>query len=681
MTESPTRKLAAIMFTDMVGYTALMQKDESKARELIQRHRDLMKPHIDKHNGDVLQYVGDATFCVFNSAIEAVNAAVEIQKVLELEDDINLRIGIHIGDVVAEGDEVYGDGVNVASRLEPLANPGGICVSHQVYENIKNQSDLKLESIGEQTLKNVDEPIEVFVVTKEAPAVEQPLSPKEKSSRKTMYSAMAVIIIIVGFLAYLNFNGESGSTSNFSARAVSKASIAVLPFRNMSSDPENEYFSDGMTEEIINALTTIKGLRVAARTSSFMFKGDKIDIREVGEKLNVKTVLEGSVRKSGAKLRITAQLINIEDGYHIWSEVFEREMADIFAIQDEIARSIANRLKIEFSGSDEILVTERHTENIEAYNLYLKGRFHCLKNTKNDVNRGIEYLNFALNIDPDYAVAYAEMANCYSTIGYFHGDMLAIRDAYLKATDAAESALKIDNDLAEAHASLAYIKRTYHWDWKGAEIEFKRAIELNPNLLDARWLYALHLTAVGRLDEAVREAKIALELDPISHSANLTLARIFYYGRRYDEAITQSNILLEMDPNFSGGHSVIANVYEQLGRYDEAIDRYVLSGSLTGSNVEFFWDAHQTFEITGWKDYWQKVLEWVDSNPEAKYIPSITKAVLYTRLGQNDKALDQLEASYEKREGELVYINVNPRFDSLRSDPRFTEILKKMGLE
>ncbi len=682
MTESPQRKLAAIMFTDMVGYTALMQKDEIKARELIQRHRDLMKPHINKHNGEVIQYVGDGTFCRFDSAIEAVNAAVEIQKVLELEDEVNLRIGIHIGDVVVEGDEVYGDGVNVASRLEPLADPGGICVSHQVYENIKNQSDLKLESLGEQNLKNVDEPMEVFTVTKEeAPEQIQPLSTTEKSSRKTMYGAIAAIILFVGVLAYLNFNGDRGSGSKISKADVSKASIAVLPFENMSSDPENEYFSDGITEEIINALTKIKGLRVAARTSSFRFKGEKIDIREVGEKLNVKTVLEGSVRKSGSKLRITAQLINIEDGYHIWSETFEREMSDVFAIQDEISLSIMNRLKIEFSGSDEISVTERHSENIEAYNLYLKGRFQCLKNTKSGVTRGIEYLGNALDIDPDYALAYAEIANCYSTIGYFHSDMMPIKDAYLKASEAAESALKIDDDLAEAHASLAYIKRTYDWDWEGAGIEYNRAMELNANKIDTRWLYALYLAAVGRFDEAVKEAKTALEHDPISHNANVALARIFYYNRQYDKAIAQSNILLEMNPNSTAGHSIIANVYEQEGRYDEAIERYVLSGSLTGSNVEAYWESHQTFEITGWEEYWQEVLEWVESYPEPERISSIIRAVLYTRLGQKDKALDQLELALEKREGELVYINVNPRFDNLRSDPRFTAILKKMGLE
>jgi len=667
------------MFTDMVGYTALMQKDEAKARELIQRHRDLMKPHIDKHSGEVLQYVGDGTFCVFNSAIEAVNAALEIQTVLELENDINLRIGIHIGDVVVDGEEVYGDGVNVASRLEPMAKPGGICVSHQVYGNIKNQSELHLESLGEQTLKNVSEPIEVFLVTKVAPAVEHPLSPKEKSSRKTMYSAMAVIIAIVGVLAYMNFNGERGSKIQFSKTDISKASIAVLPFENMSSDPENEYFSDGITEEIINALTKIKGLRVAARTSSFRFKGEKIDIREVGEMLNVKTVLEGSVRKSGSKLRITAQLINIEDGYHIWSETFEREMSDVFKIQDEISRSIVNRLKIEFE--EESSVAERPTENLEAYNLYLKGRYYSNKLTKEGLKKGIHYLNLALEKDSLYALVFSELSLSYGIIGYFNHDLYPRKEAFSRATIAAKKALEIDDNLAEAHTSLAYVKRTYDWDWKGAEVEFKRAIELNTNSPTAHELYALYLTAVGRHDEAVAEAKIALELDPVSININHTVARLFYYSRRYDEAVVQAKIMLEMEPNFRGGHSVLANVYEQLGRYDEAIERYVLSGSLTGSNVETFWESHQTFATTSWTNYWQDVLEWVENFPDPDYFSSMSRAVLYTRLGQKDKALDQLEAAYEKREGELVYLNVNPRFDSLRSDPRFTDILKKMGLE
>ena len=682
MPSEPKRKLAAIMFTDMVGYTALMQKDESKARILIERHRALMKPFVEKHGGEIIQFVGDGTFCRYDSAIEAVNAALEIQKVLELEPEINLRLGIHVGDVVVEGEEVYGDGVNVASRIEPLAEPGGICVSSRVRDDVKNQPGLNLNSLGKKKLKNVDEPMEVFAVSEIGDDVPVNIPRYGGVLRKRLaFTVLAVIIIFSGFFVYKTVSDKSATREGISIEQKSMASIAVLPFENMSSDPENEYLSDGMTEEIINALTKIKGLRVAARTSSFRFKGEKIDIREVGEILNVKTVLEGSVRMSGSKLRITAQLINIEDGYHIWSEIFEREISDVFAIQDEISRSIVNRLKIEFSGSDEISVAGRHTENIEAYNLYLKGRFHCLKHTKSDVTRGIEYLKLALKKDSSYAAAHAELSNCYSTIGYFHYDMLAIRDAYLKATEAAESALKIDEDLAEAHSALAYIKRTYHWDWEGAEKEFKRAIELNANYIDARWMYALHLSAVGRLDEAVKEAEFALELDPVSQSTNLTLARIFYYSRQYDKAVAQSKILLEMDPNFAGGHSVIANVYEQEGRYDEAIENYVLSGSLTGSNVEAFLESAQTFEITGWTEYWQDVLKRVESHPEPERIPSIVKAAIYTRLGQNDKALDQLELALEKREGALVYLKVNPKFDNLRSDPRFADILKEMGLE
>jgi len=678
----PKRKLAAIMFTDMVGYTALMQKDEDEARKLIERHRAHMKPFVEKHGGEIIQYVGDGTFCRFDSAIEAVNSALEIQKVLELEPEINLRIGIHVGDVVVKGDEVYGDGVNVASRIEPLAEPGGICVSSRVRDDVKNQPGLNVNSLGKKKLKNVDEPMEVFAVSEIGDDIPVNIPRHEGVLRKRLsFTVLAVIILFSGFYVYKTVSDKSATGEGVSSERDSMASIAVLPFENMSSDPENEYFSDGMTEEIINALTKVSGLRVASRTSSFRFKGEKIDIREVGEKLNVKTILEGSVRKSGSKLRITAQLINIEDGYHIWSEIFEREMSDVFAIQDEISQSIADRLKIEFIGKDEPSITKRHTGNLAAYNLYLKGRFYSNKTTKEGLKKGIEYLNLAVEKDPRYALAYSELSRSYAAVGYFHQDLLPRKEAFSRATVAAKRALEINDNLAEAHTALAYVKRTYDWDWKGAEVEFKRAIELNTNDSHAHDFYALYLAVVGRLDEAVREAKIALELDPVSLGVNHTAARIFYYSRRFDEAVDQANILLEMNPNFTGGHAVLANVYEQEGRYDEAINRYVLSGSLTGSNVEAFWESQQTFAVSSWTEYWQDVLEWVDSYPDPNRISSIIRAVLYTRLGQNDKAFEQLELAYEKREGELVYIKVDPKFDTLRSDPRFSELLKKMGLE
>ncbi|MCH8289182.1 MAG: tetratricopeptide repeat protein, partial [Candidatus Marinimicrobia bacterium] len=558
----------------------------------------------------------------------------------------------------------------------------GISVSSRVRDDVKNQPGLNLNSLGKQNLKNVDEPMEVFAISEigDDPPVNIPRY--EGIFRKRLaFAVLAVIIIFSGFYVYKTVSDKSATLEGISSERDSMASIAVLPFENMSSDPENEYFSDGMTEEIINALTKINGLRVASRTSSFRFKGEKIDIREVGEKLNVKTILEGSVRKSGSKLRITAQLINIEDGYHIWSEIFEREMSDVFAIQDEISQSIANRLKIEFVGKDEFSVAERHTENLAAYNLYLKGRFYSNKATKEGLKKGIEYLNLALDKDPLYALAYSELSKSYAAVGYFNHDLLPRREAFLKATVAAKKALEIDDNLAEAHTALAYVKRTHDWDWKGAEQEFKRAIELDANDSNAHEFYALYLAAVGRLDEAIKEAKIALELDPVSLNVNQTAARIFYYSRRYDRAVDQANILLDMDPNFTSAYAVLANVYEQKGKYEQAIDHYVLSGSLAGSNVEAFWESHQTFAVSSWTDYWQDVLEWVDSYPDPDRISSIIRAVLYTRLGQKDKAFEQLELAYEKREGKLVYIKVDPKFDSLRSDPRFSELLKKMGLE
>ncbi|MEE9238152.1 MAG: adenylate/guanylate cyclase domain-containing protein, partial [Thermodesulfobacteriota bacterium] len=308
MPSEPKRKLAAIMFTDMVGYTALMQEDEGKARRLIQRHRDLVKPNIDRHDGEIIQYVGDGTFCRFDSAIEAVNAALEIQLVFKLEDEISLRIGIHVGDIMVEGDEVYGDGVNVASRIERLAEPGGVCISERVYDDIRNQSKLEAHLLGERVLKNVERPINIYSLI-----LEDKKMPQSKSQNVVLREK----------------GNDTGGNS-----------IAVLPFVNMSSDPENEYFGDGLAEEIINALTKIQDLRVASRTSSFAFKERSDDIREMGEKLNVNKILEGSVQKQGKKLRITAQLINVEDGYHLWSERYDKVLEEVFDIQDEITENI-----------------------------------------------------------------------------------------------------------------------------------------------------------------------------------------------------------------------------------------------------------------------------------------------------------------------------------------------------
>jgi len=348
------RQLAAVMFTDMVGYTALMQEDENKAKKNRDRHRAVLEQLIQDHHGLILQYYGDGTLSIFGSAIEAIESAVEIQQELQKDPKIPLRIGMHVGDIVYSDDGVYGDAVNIASRIENLSVPGGVLISDKVYDEIKNHHEFSTTTLGEFELKNVKRPVELFAITNDGLQI---------PTKKTLKS---------------------------SAKTTSKT-IAVLPFVNISADPDNEYFSEGITEEIINALTKIEGLNVTARTSSFALKGKDIDIREVGTMLGVSSVLEGSVRKAGNKVRITAQLINTNDGFHIFSEVYDRELKDIFAVQDEISLMIANKFRENLEGPPKKELTEKPpTENLEAYDLYLKGRYYLyegsmegVKNRKN----------------------------------------------------------------------------------------------------------------------------------------------------------------------------------------------------------------------------------------------------------------------------------------------------------
>jgi len=422
VTESATRKLAAIMFTDMVGYTALMQKEESKARELIERHRALLKPFVKKHGGEIIQFVGDGTFCRFDSAIEAVNAAVEIQKVLELEPEINLRIGIHVGDVVVKGDEVYGDGVNIAARIEPLAIAGGICVSARVRDDIKNQSGLNLTSLGKKDLKNVDEEIEVYSVSRETenapdtPALQKPTPTANIFSIKWLgIAAVVILLVIVGLKV------DFGTMVAESNEEVNRLSIAVLPFTNMSADPENEFFSDGITEDILTQLSKIHSLEVISRTSIMQYKNTTKSLREIGKELGVATILEGSVRRGGNRVRITAQLIDTETDKNLWADTYDRDLDDIFAIQSDVAKKIAAALKTSLTPEEEDRLNQKPTDNIEAYDYYLRGNDYAYgSNERNDFEIGIELYQKAIELDPNFSNAYSNLSRGHSDMYWFY---------------------------------------------------------------------------------------------------------------------------------------------------------------------------------------------------------------------------------------------------------------------
>lgn len=434
-----------------------------------------------------------------------------------------------------------------------------------------------------------------------------------------------------------------------------------------------------MAETLISLLTKIKDLRVVARTSAFSFKGKEFDVREIGRKLNVQTVLEGSVQKAGNKLRITAQLVNIADGYHLWSERFDREMDDIFAIQDEISQAIVNELRIKLTDEDRTLLTKRYTDNLEAYNLYLKARYYWNIRTLDGMLKAIDYFQQAIEKDSTYALAYAGIAECYIPMGVYY---LSPNEAFPKAKAAAEKALQIDDTLAEAHNSMAGIMMSYDWDWFTAEKECKRAFELNPSYATAHHWYSLYLAGLGRYEESIAEAKRAQELDPLSLIISADLGLNLYHARQYDKAIEQLQSTLKMDPNFIIAHYYLSLVYVQKRMHKEAIKEVLKAIDLSGGESTLFLGRlGYIYSMSGNKDKALKVLDELNKLSKQRYVSPFQIALIYAGLGQNDQAFELLEKAYGERDPWLVYLKVEPSFDSLHSDQRFKALLKKMNLE
>jgi TolB-like protein len=454
-----------------VGYTALMGEDERKAFELLKKNRQLQKTLIEQNNGRWIKELGDGVLASFNTVSDAVNTAIKIQEACNVSKEFLLRIGIHHGEVVFEDDDIFGDAVNIASRLQALAPVGAIWISESVNNNVSNKKEIKTKFVRTETLKNVKEPVRIYEV-----------------------------------ITNNNETDESNLISQKSIKPFLEKSIAVLPFVNMSNDPEQEYFSDGMAEEIINSLVHIQDLKVAGRMSSFQFKGSKKDLREVGEKLGVGNVLEGSVRKQGNRLRITAQLINVEDGFHLWSEKYDRNMDDIFAIQDEIALAITEQLKVTLLEKDRELITKSSTNNAEAYELYLKGRFH-INRRGSSIRTGLQFFKQAIAIDPQYALAYTGYADaCQFSAVY---SFLAGKEVKQEVKQGAETAIKLDDSLGEAYGTLASYYTLFERNWVEANKNFCKAIELKPQYAQAHSFYGM--LYLGWVEGSLMKQKIRVE--------------------------------------------------------------------------------------------------------------------------------------------------------------------------
>jgi TolB-like protein/Tfp pilus assembly protein PilF len=548
---------------------------------------------------------------------------------------------LHTGDIVYDDEGIYGDGVNIASRIEGLAISGSVLISAKVFDEVKNHQAFKTVSLGAFDLKNVKKPVEVYAISNEGLVIPSAKEIQSKTEDKAK-------------------------------------SLAVLPFVNMSSDPENEYFSDGITEEIINALTHIGSLKVIARTSAFAFKGKYEDVREIGRKLNVETILEGSVRKAGDRLRITAQLISISDGSHLWSEKYDRDMKNVFDIQDEISLAIVDKLKVKFFGEEKAAILKRHTEDLEAYNLYLKGRYFLDSRHEDALQKAMGCFTKAFEKDPAYTLAYIGLADCYNILG-FH-TFIKPKRALTEARSLAQKALKIDDTIGEAHATYGFLKWAYEWDWVGAEKELKRAIELNPMYPNVHYWYSLYLVSRGRLKESIKEIKLVQQLQPLSVYLRSGMGAILFWARQYDGALEKTLEALEMNPDFGTVHFVLGWIYEQKKMYNEAISEFKKAINILGYPYMGPLLGH-TYAISGNKMETEKIIAELNELSKQQYVSSYHRSAIYIALKDKDQAFELLEKAFENRDNWLVTIKIDPRFDSMRSDSRYIQLLKKLELD
>jgi len=455
-------------------------------------------------------------------------------------------------------------------------------------------------------------------------------------------------------------------------------SLVVLPFANLSADSENEYFSDGLTEQIIHELTKLDGLRVVAWQSAFQLKGKPCDLRTIGEQLHVGAVLGGSVRRSGNRVRIAAQLVLIEDGRYLWSETYERQMRDVLGIQDEISRAIAGTLRLKLVGEAAVTQARRRDHNPVAYQLYLRGRFHWNKRSPEELRKSIQHYERAIAVDPEFPLGYAGLADAYSLLGDY--GLTAPVDIMPKAKEAAEKALSLDPTLAEAHTSLAFIKSLFEWRWEEAEEHYRKSIALNPGYVTAHHWYGLDFLALhGRLEDAEAEVRIAAQLDPLSPIINEGVSYMLLLSRRYEEAIEQSRRVLELDPQFYKAFTGMGRAYSLMGRYSEAIGLLEKGRLLAGDMPSILGALGQTYALAGREQGARRLLAQLQALSERRFIPSTCFAIVHLGLGEKSRALDWLELGCERHELTVTSINSHPLYDSLRNEPRFSALLQRIG--
>jgi len=631
------------MFTDMVGFTTSTQTNEADTLELLREQEELVRPLFNVHQGREIKSTGDGFLVEFDSALRAVQCAIDIQQHLHERNSqpgvtpIKLRIGIHLGDVEERGSDIFGDAVNIASRIEPLAVPGGLCISGQVFDQVRNKIPNRLERLEPKVLKNVRFPMDVY----------------------------RVVLPWAG--------GEAEAMGPVPPR------LAVLPLVNISPDPKDEYFADGLTEELISVLSAIRGLRVIARTSVSQYKGSGKPIAQIGSELGVSSVLEGSVRKADHQLRISLQLIDVRTQEHRWAMTYDRKLENVFAIQADVAERTAGALKIELLKSEREAIQERPTSSLEAYESYLRGIRAFQQSTGSGSEefdtQAVRYFEEAIQKDPQFSGAYSYLAN--HLIGVM-GTTRPGKDVFPRARELVVKALELNPNSSDAHTAQGNLAMQMDLDWARAESEFQQAIELNPSASTAHFWYGFLLGVLQRFGEAKEQYVMAIELDPLWLMPRLNLAATEDSLGDLDSAIALVEKLEGRSPRSPAVRATLAALYARVGRTDDAIQAVE---PLKGAS-DLFSRAIRSgvLAILGRREESRALMADLESEQFREYAPLTMRAAFYVLWGENEKALDLLEQDF--REGDkLLWNSYQLEFlDPLRDDPRFVAMLRAMKL-
>ena len=693
-------EIGHVLFIDIVGYSQLLINQQSEQLDILRKIvHGTEQFRAAQAEGKLLRLpTGDGAALVFQTTPEApALCALEISKELKKHPELRVRMGIHSGPVNAvtdlnEQSNIAGAGINIAQRIMDCGDAGHILLSKHVAEDLEHYPRWKpyLHDLGECEVKHG---VRVSVVNLYTGDTGNPALPEKfESARQKLTEAepkpgkpMLLAIGIGGLLVIAIFlsrfvpgmlrSNEEAKRAPAEALAIPAKSIAVLPFGNLSRDPDNAYFVEGIQDEILTRLSKIADLKVISNTSTQKYKSAPDNLRDVARELGVANILEGSVQKSNDQVRVNVQLINALTDAHLWADTYDRKLTDIFTVESEIAKTIAETLQAKLSGLEKTAMSKKPTANQEAYELYLKGRFFWNKRTGDDLRKSIEYLKEAIAKDPGYALAYAGLADSYGLLRFYGGASPA--ESIVPATAAAKKALELDDSLAEPHASLGLIA-TEELDVHRAVEELERAIQLNPNYATAHHWLALAFTALGQSDRSIAETKRALELDPLSMVINADLSIAYLYARRYDEAEAQASKTLEIDPRSFLAHYYLGMALQLKGRLEEAIPEFQKAVELNHDPYCISMLA-QGYARNGQTDEARKLLAQLTEMAKSAEVPEYAFALIYTSLGDKDHAIAALEHGFAGgNKSYLFLLPGDPLLDDLRGDPRFEDLVQKV---